>query len=207
MFAKLPWVQCLGRDKTDLFDIAFIRAPFVHYLLSCSLWLLIPHMQDTSTSYHPSACFGPAGIYAGSCCLTLYGGYSVPLAINPFLSGLKVVDCGDIPITLYDNKFTIKQIKDGHKELLHCTTFLPLGNNLLTNKPLMPISANSKNHLHVIMLGGDHTIILLLLQSIYSTYSQISIIHFNSHLDTWKPQVFRDIPSEQVAINHSMYFY
>lgn len=28
-FAKLPWVQCLGKDKTELFDVAFIGAPFV----------------------------------------------------------------------------------------------------------------------------------------------------------------------------------
>lgn len=28
-FAKLPWVQCLGRDRDAAFDIAFIGAPFV----------------------------------------------------------------------------------------------------------------------------------------------------------------------------------
>jgi arginase family enzyme len=40
-----------------------------------------------------------AGIRAGSRRLTLYGGYNVPLEINPFNAGLKVVDCGDIPVT------------------------------------------------------------------------------------------------------------
>ena len=28
-FAKLPWVQCLGKDKTVPFDVAFLGAPFV----------------------------------------------------------------------------------------------------------------------------------------------------------------------------------
>jgi agmatinase len=28
-FAKLPWHQCLTKDKDDLFDIAFLGAPFV----------------------------------------------------------------------------------------------------------------------------------------------------------------------------------
>ena len=28
-FAKLPWVQCLGKEKDVAFDIAFIGAPFV----------------------------------------------------------------------------------------------------------------------------------------------------------------------------------
>jgi hypothetical protein len=30
-FAKLPWVQCLGKDKDTAFDIAFIGAPFVSF--------------------------------------------------------------------------------------------------------------------------------------------------------------------------------
>ncbi|KAI1794772.1 agmatinase [Ganoderma leucocontextum] len=189
-FAKLPWVQCLGKDKTDLFDIAFIGAPF-----------------DTGTSYRPGARFGPAGIRAGSRRLTLYGGYNVPLAVNPFLAGLKLVDCGDIPVTPYDNKFAIKQIEDGHKTLLHRPAFSPLGNDSLTGKPLVPISVDGKNHPRIITLGGDHTIVLPLLRSIYSAYGQISVIHFDSHLDTWKPQVFGGAPSEQAAINHGTYFY
>ena len=28
-FAKLPWVQCLGKQKNEAFDVAFIGAPFV----------------------------------------------------------------------------------------------------------------------------------------------------------------------------------
>lgn len=37
-FARLPWVQCLGKDADEAFDIAFIGAPF-----------------DTGTSYRTSA--------------------------------------------------------------------------------------------------------------------------------------------------------
>jgi len=33
-FAKLPWVQCLTKDKDVPFDIAFLGAPFVSLLLS-----------------------------------------------------------------------------------------------------------------------------------------------------------------------------
>ncbi|KAI5995653.1 arginase family-domain-containing protein [Pisolithus albus] len=175
-FAKLPWVQCLGRDRDTAFDIAFIGAPF-----------------DTGTSYRPGARFGPAGIRAGSRRLTLYGGYNVPLEVNPFLSGLKIVDCGDIPVTPYDNKYALKQIEEG--------------NDSLTGRPLTPISLDGKNHPRVVTLGGDHTIVLPLLRSIYSAYGPISVIHFDSHLDTWKPSVFGGAPSEQAAINHGTYFY
>ncbi|KAG6335994.1 hypothetical protein ID866_3089 [Astraeus odoratus] len=189
-FAKLPWVQCLGKDRDAAFDIAFIGAPF-----------------DTGTSYRPGARFGPAGIRAGSRRLTLYGGYNVPLQVNPFLSGLKIVDCGDIPVTPYDNKYAIKQIEEGHKELLHRPAYSPLGNSTLTGKPLTPISLDGKNHPRIVTLGGDHTIVLPLLRSIYSAYGPISVIHFDSHLDTWKPTVFGGAPSEQAAINHGTYFY
>jgi len=40
-----------------------------------------------------------AGIRAGSRRLRLLGGYNVPLEVNPFYAGLRVVDCGDIPVT------------------------------------------------------------------------------------------------------------
>ncbi|KAF8470947.1 arginase family-domain-containing protein [Russula ochroleuca] len=189
-FAKLPWVQCLTKEKNVPFDIAFLGAPF-----------------DTGTSYRPGARFGPAGIRAGSRRLTLYGGYNVPLEVNPFLSGLKLVDCGDIPVTPYDNAYAIQQIENGHRELLHRTPFSALPNDSLTGAPLEPISKDGKHHPRVITLGGDHTIVLPLLRSIYSAYGPISVIHFDSHLDTWKPSVFGGAPSERAAINHGTYFY
>ncbi|TFK34013.1 agmatinase [Crucibulum laeve] len=189
-FAKLPWVQCLTRESHIPFDIAFIGAPF-----------------DTGTSYRPGARFGPAGIRAGSRRLTLYGGYNVPLEVNPFQAGLRIVDCGDIPVTPYDNKYAIQQIEDGHKSLLQREAYSPLGNDSITGEKLMPISLDGKHHPRVITLGGDHTIVLPLLRSIYSIYGPISVIHFDSHLDTWKPSVFGGAPSEQAAINHGTYFY
>jgi agmatinase len=139
--------------------------------------------------------------------LTLYGGYNVPLEVNPFLSGLKIVDCGDIPVTPYDNKYAIKQIEGGHKALLHRPTFSPLGNDSVSGQPLTTISADGKHHPRVITLGGDHTIVLPILRSIHSAYGAISVIHFDSHLDTWKPKVFGGAPSDQAAINHGTYFY
>ncbi|KAK0446806.1 arginase family-domain-containing protein [Armillaria borealis] len=166
-FAKLPWVQCLTKEKGELFDIAFIGAPFV------------------------------TGIRTGSRRLTLYGGYNVPLESNPFQSGLKIVDCGDIPVTL----------KKGHKALLHRETYSPLGNDSVTGQTLAPLSIDGKHHPRVITLGGDHTIVLPLLRSIYSAYGPISVIHFDSHLDTWKPSVFGGAPSDVAAINHGTYFY
>ncbi|KAG6910637.1 hypothetical protein DXG01_009146 [Tephrocybe rancida] len=188
-FAKLPWVQCLTRQRDVPLDIAFLGAPFL------------------STSYRPGARFGPAGIREGSRRLTLYGGYNVPLEVNPFKSGLRIVDCGDIPVTPYDNKHAIRQIEEGHKEILQREAYSALGNDSLTGDKLTPISLDGRNHPRIITLGGDHTIVLPLLRSIHSVYGPISVIHFDSHLDTWKPSVFGGAPSDQAAINHGTYFY
>jgi agmatinase len=167
----------------------------------------MPLLEDTGTSYRPGARFGPSGIRAGSRRLTLYGGYNVPLEVNPFLSGLRIVDCGDIPVTPYDNTFAIQQIEESHRALLHRTPYSALPNDSLTGSPLVPIARDGKHHPRVITLGGDHTIVLPLLRSIHSAYGPISVIHFDSHLDTWKPSVFGGAPSERAAINHGTYFY
>ncbi|CAN9450068.1 unnamed protein product [Alternaria alternata] len=59
----------------------------------------------------------------------------------------------------------------------------------------------------LITLGGDHTITLPLLRSINREYGPITVIHFDSHLDTWRPKVFGGAPSEQASINHGTYFF
>lgn len=94
------------------------------------------------------------------------------------------------------------------------------------NHTYVPLSKDGKEHPRVITLGGDHTVVLPILRSIYSAYGKISVIHFDSHLDTWKPvyggfspfrliwlvssssfSVFGGAPSDQAAINHGTYFY
>jgi agmatinase len=77
-FAHLEYANCF-KNRNETYDIAFVGLPF-----------------DTGTSYRPGARFGPAGIRQGSRRLTLYGGYNVPLDVNPFRSWAKIVDCGDV---------------------------------------------------------------------------------------------------------------
>ncbi|KAJ4001214.1 arginase family-domain-containing protein [Lentinula boryana] len=189
-FAKLPWVQCLTSQRDVPVDIAFLGAPF-----------------DTGTSYRPGARFGPSGIRAGSRRLNLYGGYNVPLEANPFKSGYRIVDCGDIPVTPYDSAYAVKQIEAGHKSILQRAAFMPVTNDSETGEPLDPIALDGKSHPRIITLGGDHTITLPLLRSINSVYGPISVIHFDSHLDTWKPRVFGGAPSDTAAVNHGTYFW
>ncbi|KAH7134634.1 arginase family-domain-containing protein [Dactylonectria estremocensis] len=196
-FGRLPYLPCLSHSDIK-YDIAFIGAPF-----------------DTGTSYRPGARFGPSGIRQGSRRLNLYGGYNVPLATNPFNSWATVLDCGDIPVTSYDNTYALQQIEEGHYSILSRAP--------MTDAFKKGPAKKEKTLPRVITLGGDHTITLPLLRSINRAYGPVSVIHFDSHLDTCKPlqsylelaglthsgkpKVFGGSPSEVASINHGTYFY
>lgn len=99
----------------------------------------------------------------------------------------------------YDNTWALHQIEEGH-------------NSILTRAPATDAkkagpAKNGKTLPRVITLGGDHTITLPLLRSVNRAYGPISVIHFDSHLDTWKPKVFGGSPSKVTSINHGTYFY
>ncbi|TLD36623.1 arginase family-domain-containing protein [Venturia nashicola] len=127
------------------------------------------------------------------------GGYNVPLEANPFNSWATVIDCGDIPVTSYDNAYALQQIEEGHNALLTRTP--------KTNANVKGWSKKGKTLPRLITLGGDHTITLPLLRSVTRAYGPVSVIHFDSHLDTWKPKVFGGSPSKQASINHGTYFF
>ncbi|KAL9068060.1 MAG: hypothetical protein Q9157_006624 [Trypethelium eluteriae] len=127
------------------------------------------------------------------------GGYNVPLDANPFNSWAKIIDCGDIPVTSYDNAYALKQIEEGHHYILSRPPH--------TDSKQPGPSKKGKTLPRVITLGGDHTITLPLLRSMNREYGPITVIHFDSHLDTWRPKVFGGSPSHQASINHGTYFY
>lgn len=57
-------------------------------------------------------------------------------------------------------------------------------------------------------LGGDHSIVLPILRSLKTVYGPISVIHLDSHLDTWDPyEGYTGIASEQSAITHGTFFW
>lgn len=140
----------------------------------------------------------------------------MPLDTNPFNSWATVLDCGDIPVTSYvpllhttfstnivtsryDNTWALQQIEEGHNSILSRAP--------ATDSKKKGPALNGKTLPRVITLGGDHTITLPLLRSINRAYGPVSVIHFDSHLDTWKPKVFGGAPSKVASVNHGTYFY
>ncbi|EME49992.1 hypothetical protein DOTSEDRAFT_41152 [Dothistroma septosporum NZE10] len=174
-YANLPYVHCLaGNDENiEPYDIAILGAPF-----------------DTGVTARPGARYGPSGIRQGSQRIAPDFGWSIYTGKNAFQQGLKVVDCGDAPLTVLDNTIALKQLTKAHK--------------ITSNR-----KANASEHTapRIITLGGDHTTTLPALRSTYQHWGPVSVIHFDSHLDTWDPDVLGGGLSHYAGVNHGTFLH
>ena len=154
----------------------------------------------------------------------LIGSFSVALTLSQ-----KIYDCGDVAATPYDRIFALKQLEvrlsgsDGadacRMATASCSTRRPLRlsrgrmstatwsrclpslRTRSTTRASSPSAATTSVQRRCRTLTVQ-TISLPLMRSIVSVYGPISVIHFDSHLDTWKPTVFGGSPSEESQINH-----
>lgn len=119
----------------------------------------------------PGARFGPRAIRAASARQTSFRGFNPRRGINPYTSPFTILDCGDIPVTPFDNALALHQMT---------SAFLELGSRV----PAFIHSTNPKPKL--LTLGGDHSIALPALRALNKIYGgPIAILHFDAHLDTW----------------------
>ncbi|KAJ7069042.1 arginase family-domain-containing protein [Mycena belliarum] len=179
-FSHLPYTRCL-EDESERFDVAILGMPF-----------------DTGVSYRPGARFGPYAIRSGSRRQREARGYTMSWGNNPYAHGAKIVDCGDIPISPFDNALAVDQMEVAYSTLLSRPTVAKSGLN-------KRMALGGVDHPRIVSLGGDHTIVLPILRSLYKKYGPISVIHFDAHLDTW-PGYPGDI-TEQSKVTHGTFFY
>jgi agmatinase len=179
-FGHLPFGACLSPITThipygseelapgDNFDVAIIGMPF-----------------DTAVSFRPGARFGPSGIRHNSKRMSKFRGYNVPLGLNVYESGQKILDCGDIPVTAFDNTLALQQMEQGYLSLLHRpvnTTHVKrqqaaTGTEESLDTPLY--TKTGKLHPKMITLGGDHTLVLPVLRALNTAYGPVAVIHFD----------------------------
>lgn len=146
---------------------------------------------DTSVSYRPGARFGPRGIRAASSREKKGRSFNTVYGLDPFEQNLEIIDCGDIPLTPFDAAHAFKQMEQGYRQIL----YHPTGNS-------------GWHRPRILSLGGDHSIVLPILRSLKSVYGPISVIHLDSHLDTWNPyDGYTGIASEQSKITHGTFFW
>lgn len=145
---------------------------------------------DSGVSYRPGARFGPSGIRMGS--RRLAPAYSVYRdSFDPYSNWAKIVDCGDPPVTPLDNRIALDQIYRANRAIgKHKTT--------ASNKSKAP---------KIFTLGGDHTITLPAIKAAYENFGPITVIHFDSHLDTWNPYYFGGNVTDYQSVNHGTYLH
>ncbi|KAF9055959.1 hypothetical protein BJ165DRAFT_1336801 [Panaeolus papilionaceus] len=185
-FSRLPYKKCLEETgAADAFDIAILGLPF-----------------DTGTSYRPGARFGPYAIRSGS--RRQWRGFTIPWGMNPYEQGFKVIDCGDVPVSPFDNALAIDQIEVAYSTLLN----RPPARSEKDQEALPAtrlLAQDGKEHPRIVSLGGDHTIVLPILRSLHQVYGPISVIHFDAHLDTWP--AYQGQMTEQSRVTHGTFFY
>ncbi|GLA18156.1 hypothetical protein AnigIFM62618_005311 [Aspergillus niger] len=174
-FAHLPHVACLAEPR-ETFDIAIIGAPF-----------------DTSVSYRPGSRFGPKAIRSASMRQTPSRSFHPQLGVNPYQNWAKVVDCGDIPLTPYDNNLAMSQLTHAFQELAERSTqYQDIQSQFPTFGGTVDLEDRAASVARLVTLGGDHSVILGALRALKEIHGPITLIHFDSHLDTWS---IRDYPS------------
>lgn len=135
-FAHLPHQRCLDLEGTQgSGDIIVLGMPF-----------------DTAVSYRSGARFGPNAIRQGSRRHAKNRAYSIPWNFNPLLSGPAFTDCGDIPISPYDNELALAQIETAYTTLLNrpvTTTWTE------DNGGMKELSLSGQEIPKIISLGGD----------------------------------------------------
>ncbi|GJN70571.1 proclavaminate amidinohydrolase [Purpureocillium lilacinum] len=146
-----------------------------------------PH--DTTVTARPGARYGPTGIRTAS--QQKAYGFSVFTGRNPLHDWAKVVDCGDAPLPWLDNRAAIKTLDRAHKLVSSRTA-------ANTDRSSVP---------RIVTLGGDHTTTLSALRSTAHNWGKVSVVHFDSHIDTWDPAVLGGGISDYAGLNHGTFLH
>ncbi|KIS70700.1 uncharacterized protein UMAG_01858 [Mycosarcoma maydis] len=202
-YAHLPTVKCLD-DPSQLFDVAVLGIPY-----------------DLTVTYRPGARFGPNAIRQASRRQRAGRTYSLYHAQDPYNTGLRFLDCDDIPTSGFDPALAIDQIEAGYTSLLQRRAASDPSLSFSSTPPNSVVSTKSwqafsnaglakdgRSHPKIVSMGGDHTIVLPILRSLYRVYGPIAVIHFDAHLDTWPPEVSpAGSPTRQHQIQHGTFFW
>ncbi|KAF2661073.1 Arginase/deacetylase [Lophiostoma macrostomum CBS 122681] len=145
---------------------------------------------DTGVTARPGARFGPGGIRRGSRRISPESAYDIESGENVFLQWAEIVDCGDAPLTFLDNTIALKQLDKAHE--------IVSGRTAKSSRSGTP---------RIVTLGGDHTTTLPALRSVYKKWGKVSVIHFDSHIDTWDPSVLGGGVSHYAGVNHGTFLH
>ncbi|KAI5922042.1 arginase [Camillea tinctor] len=177
-YANLPYVNCFSDQEVEESGSKYDIA-------------ILGAPFDTGVTARPGARFGPGGIRIGSQRKSSEFSWSVYTGRNPLLSWATVVDCGDVPLTWLDNNVALAQLDKAHTVV----SGRRASNESYSVTP------------RIVTLGGDHTTTLSALRSTYKRWGPVSVIHFDSHIDTWDPAVLGGGISDYAGLNHGTFLH
>lgn len=177
-FANLPYVNCFSDDEANREGARYDIA-------------ILGAPFDTGTTGRPGARFGPQGIRAGSQ-RKWPGETSVYTGASPLQSWARVVDTGDAQATWLDNTVALRQLDKAHR--------------VVSARPAANASFASRTP-RILTLGGDHTTTLSALRSAHHRWGDVSVVHFDSHIDTWDPAVLGGGLSDYAGVNHGTFLH
>ncbi|KAI9877575.1 MAG: hypothetical protein M1830_003532 [Pleopsidium flavum] len=139
---------------------------------------------------------------------------------NPLMDWAKIVDCGDAPLTFLDNTVALKQLEKAHKVSI-CLREVKISSISSVDSKMYPVAERSNQVIsgreanttskssipRIITLGGDHTTTLAALRSTFERWGSVSVIHFDSHIDTWDPDVLGGGISHYAGVNHGTFLH
>ncbi|KAK4110352.1 arginase family protein [Canariomyces notabilis] len=176
-FANIPYVNCFSADSTA-------KAEYDIAILGAPF--------DTGVTGRPGARFGPQGIRAGSWRIYPEYAWSVYAGRNPFKDWARIVDCGDAPLTWLDNSIALAALERAHL--------------LVSGRPAKSASNMKGSIPRIITLGGDHTTTLPALRAAFQRWGELSVVHFDAHIDTWDPKVLGG-ESRYAGTNHGTFLH
>ncbi|THG98722.1 hypothetical protein EW026_g3525 [Hermanssonia centrifuga] len=199
-YAHTTPLRCFGSDSAIEYDIAILGALWYNLVGKAHLTPLPQVLPSILPPAIVLARFGPNGIRQGSRRLSI-DRINVPTKLR-ISDHADVVDCGDVPMVYVDNKVALRQLELANAALLSQSSLRVADGESLAK--------DGKFHPRVLTLGGDHTITLPLLRGVAGVYGPVSVIHFDSHLDTWKPSKMENspwLPGEEIPVTHGSYFW
>ncbi|KAI4740990.1 Arginase/deacetylase [Aureobasidium sp. EXF-12298] len=195
-----PMMHVSGHESIDITGAkfagltTFANLPYVHCLDESGSEkydiAILGAPFDTGVTARPGARFGPNGIRAGSRRIHPDSAWSIYNGKNVFKEWATIVDCGDAPLTVLDNTVALKQLDMAHKII----------SSRVTNTTDYTVP-------RLVALGGDHTTTLSALRSTFKHWGAVSVIHFDSHIDTWDPEVLGGGVSHYAGVNHGTFLH
>ncbi|KAI3393262.1 hypothetical protein diail_4521 [Diaporthe ilicicola] len=176
-FGNLPYVNTFSDDEAQRQDARYDIA-------------ILGAPFDTGTTGRPGARFGPQGIRTGSQRI-FPAGTSIYTGQAPLQSWARIVDTGDVQTTWLDNTVALRQLDKAHRVV----SGRAAANATVSSTP------------RILTLGGDHTTTLSALRSAHGRWGDVSVVHFDSHIDTWDPAVLGGGLSDYAGVNHGTFLH